>query len=208
MSDFLTKYHPETSLFAPFEIKEGLSIEERAFATWKALIAAKRSADGLFLVIGKLLKDIRDDKLYEKLDYENFSQFLASEEVAFSREKAYMCIKTYEYYIEYLELDPNRIGQMNISRLSMMVPMLRQIKDKTEIVKQIDEMNTLRHGDFVREVKNKTPRGGKPNVYFSEELGKWYVGYHPNTTFLQSLGDFDPALREGEKWTQTSLNCH
>lgn len=196
MTDFLAKYNPETNIFAPFQVEEGLPVEERAFMTWKALLAAKRSHDGLFLVIGKLLKDVRDEKLYEKLDYENFGQFLASEELGFSREKAYMCIKTYEYYIEYLELDPERIGQMNISRLSMMVPVLRQIEDKSQVVKQIDEMNTLRHGDFVREVKNRTPRGGKPTVYFSEELGKWYVGVYDNTCFVQHLGNFEANEEE------------
>lgn len=193
MSSYLDKYNPQTSIFAHFQVDEKLPVEERAFQTWKALLSAKRSHDGLFLVIGKLLKDVRDEKLYEKLDYENFSQFLASEELGFSREKAYMCIKTYEYYIEYLQLDPEHIGQMNVSRLSLMVPVLKQIEDKKEVVKQIEDMNSLRHGDFIREVKDRTPRGGKPNVYWSEELGKWYVGYHPNTTYLMNIGDFTPT---------------
>jgi len=187
----LDKYKPQTSIFAHFKVDLDLPIEERAFATWKALLSAKRSHDGLFLVIGKLLKDVRDDRLYESLDYDNFSQFLASEELGFSREKAYMCIKTFEYYIEYLELDPEHVGQMNISRLSMMVPMLKQIEDKTEAIKQIEAMSSLRHGDFVREVKNKTNQDGKPTVYWNKELSKWYIGYYPNTCHLHSLGDFE-----------------
>lgn len=190
----LDKYNPQTSIFAHFNVDDNLPKEERAFATWKALLSAKRSHDGLFLVIGKLLKDVRDDKLYEDMDYDNFGQFLASEELGFSREKAYMCIKTYEYYIEYLELDPEHVGQMNISRLSMMVPMLKQIEDKTDAVKQIEQMNNLRHNDFVREVKNRTNRDGKPTVYFSDELGKWYIGYYPNTCHLHSLGDFEEEV--------------
>ena len=190
MDNFLEKYNPATSIFAHFQVDDQLPVEERAFQTWKALLSAKRSHDGLFLVIGKLLRDIRDNKLYETLDYENFSQFLASEELGYSREKAYMYIKTYEYYIEYLQLDPERIGQINVSRLSLMVPVLRQIDDKTEVVKQIDEMSALRHGDFVQNIKDRTPRGGKPDVYFSEETGRWIVKYYPNVTFLQAIGDF------------------
>lgn len=191
MTDYLEKYNPKTSIFSYFQVNEDLPAEERAFQTWRALLSAKRSHDGLFLVIGKLLKDVRDDKLYEKLDYENFTEFLSSEELGFSREKAYMCIKTFEYYIEYLQLDPERVRKMNVSRLSMMVPMLKQIEDKTEAVKQIEEMNNLRHNDFVREVKNRTNRAGKPTVYWSDELGKWYIGYHSNTCFLHDLGDFE-----------------
>ena len=191
MSNSLDKYNPQTSIFTHFEVDEKLPKTERAFSTWKALLSAKRSHDGLFLVIGKLLKDVRDDKLFIELDYDNFSQFLASEELGFSRDKAYMCIKTYEYYIEYLELDPEHIGQMNISRLSMMVPMLKQIDDKTEAIKQIESMNQLRHGDFVREVKNKTNKDGKPTVYWNKELAKWYIGYYPNTCHLHDLGNFE-----------------
>ena len=191
MSSFLDKYNPKTSIFSNFEVDASLPKEEKAFATWKVLLSAKRNSDGLFLIIGKLLKDIRDEKLYLVLDYDNFSQFLESEELSFSREKAYMCIRTFEYYIEYLELDPEHVGQMNISRLSMMVPMLKQIEDKTEAIKQIEAMSSLRHGDFVREVKNKTNQDGKPTVYWNKELSKWYIGYYPNTCHLHSLGDFE-----------------
>lgn len=191
MTDFLEKYNPQTSIFAHFQVDATLPAADRAFQTWRALLAAKRNHDGLFLVIGKLLKDVRDLEFYKQLDYENFSQFLASEELGFSREKAYMCIKTYEFYIEYLELDPESVRNMNISRLSMMVPMLKLIEDKTEAVKQIEEMNSLRHGDFVREVRKKVNQKGKPTVYWSDEFGKWYVGYHPNITQLHDLGLFE-----------------
>lgn len=192
----LDKYNPQTPIFEHFEVDEKLPKTERAFSTWKALLFAKRTHDGLFLVIGKLLKNVRDEKLFVELDYENFSQFLASEELGFSREKAYMCIKTYEYYIEYLELDPERIGKMNISRLSMMVHMLKKIEDKAEVIKQIEEMSNLRHGDFVREVKNRTNQDGKPTCYWNEELGKWYIGYHPNTCHLHDLGNFNEEKRQ------------
>jgi hypothetical protein len=190
MSSYLDKYNPQTSIFAHFQVDDNLPKEERAFQMWKVLLSAKRGHDGLFLVIGKLLRDFREEELFKQLDYENFTQFLESEELGFSREKAYMCIKTYEYYIEVLELDPESVGKMNVSRLSMMVPVLKKIEDKTEAVKQIEQLNTLRHGDFVREVKSRTNTDGKPTVYWSEQMGKWYIGYHPNTCYLQDLGEF------------------
>lgn len=188
--NYLARYNPQTSIFRHFQVDETLPAEEKAFQVWEKLLSAKRSHDGLFLVIGKLLKDVRDQNLYKQLDYDNFSQFLASEELSFSREKAYMCIKTYEYYIEYLQLDPESVGQMNVSRLSQMVPVLKQIEDRTEAVKQLEEMNGLRHGDFVREVKARRNRGGQPTVYWSEELGRWVIQYYHNTTHLQDLGEF------------------
>jgi hypothetical protein len=188
---YLEKYNPQTPIFTHFYVDESLPVRERAFGTWKALLSAKRTSEGLFLIIGKLLKDVRDGELYLQLDYENFSQFLASEELGFSREKAYMCIKTYEYFVEHLELDPERVGQMNISRLSMMVPLLKKIENKEEAIRQIEELNSMRHNDFIKEVKARTRKDGKPNVYYSEEIDMWVIQYHPNITHLQALENFD-----------------
>jgi len=47
----LDKYSPQTSIFAHFKVDVDLPIADRAFATWRALLSAKRSSDGLFLVI-------------------------------------------------------------------------------------------------------------------------------------------------------------
>ena len=178
-------------IFDHFKVDEDLTEVEKAHATWQMLLSAKRSQEGLFLVIGKLLKDVRDEKLYMKLDYENFSQFLASEELSFGREKAYQYIKTYEYYIEYLELSENYVGQLNISRLSMMVPVLKKIDDKDKILEKMDELSSLRHGDFVREVRKTTKVSSKPRVYWSEEREKWIIEYYENISFLVGKGDFE-----------------
>jgi len=195
--DYLTKFSPNTPLSISFQIDETLPEHERAFAYWTALLTAKRSSDGLFIVIGKLLKEIRENKYYKTLDYENFTQFLESEELGFSREKAYLCIKVYEYYIEFLQLDPDHIAKLNVSRLSMMVPILKKIEDKEEVVRQIEDYSGLRHGDFVREIKNKSNQDGKPSVYWSVETSKWIVNYYANTTLLQGLGDFvSPDAKE------------
>lgn len=190
-------YTPQLpSLLDQFETDSTLTKEEYGFAVYQKLLLAKRNHEALFLVIGKLLKEIRDHRLYEVLDYDNFSQFINSDEVSFSREKAYMCIKVYEYYIEYLDLDPDRIGSMNISRLSMLVPVLKKIEDRTEAVKQIEEMDKLSHGDFVREVKKKTNRTGKPQVFWSDELDKWIITYFENNSHLHNLGLYEPETNQ------------
>jgi len=179
----------ERSVFSYFQVDESLPRNEMAHSAWNALVAAKKSYDALFLVIGKLLKIVRDQELYKELDYENFSQLLESEEVSFSREKAYMYIKVYEYYVETLQLSEETVGSINVSRLSMMVPVLKQIEDRSEIVEKIDEMSKMRHGDFVREIRQQTNRRGKPEVYWSEEQDRWVVKFYDNRTILQSMGD-------------------
>jgi len=193
--NFLDRYNPNVDVFDG--VNKALDVpekHEKAFKAWEMLLSVKKIHDSSFLIIGCILKTVRDDKLYLNLDYDNFSQFLASEELGFSREKAYMCIKTYEYYIEYLELDPEHVGKMNISRLSMMVPILKKIKDKTQAIKTIGELSQLRHGDFVSAIIKKTDRKGKPTCYWSNELNKWFIGYHPDTCHLVNYGDYEKEL--------------
>lgn len=98
MGDFLEKYHPKTSIFSHFEVDVSLPIEERAFQTWKALLTAKRNHDGLFLVIGKLLKDIIQFGICQKVFINE--QLLVGKKV-----------KNFQKCLEKIIQDGIRIGQ-------------------------------------------------------------------------------------------------
>lgn len=190
--DALAKYNPpqiSSNLFEMFEMDHTLSREEYAFDIWNKLIMAKQVSEALFIVQGRLLKEIRDDRLYEVLDYPNFTQFINSEEISFSREKAYLYIRIYEYFIETLKINPERVAEMSIARLGMMLPHLKKMDDE-EAIEKMQEFNAMRHNDFVKDIK-KIRTGGKPNVYWSEEIEKWIVQYYPKITQLITLNDED-----------------
>ena len=190
----LAKYKPElNSIFDSFEVDK--NSKDYAFEVYEKLLFAKKSHEVLYLVLGKLLKDIRDEKLYLKLDYETFEQFLGSEEISFSRESAYMFIRVYTYYVEYLELSEDTVKEINLSRLSLMMPILKKIEDKEEVVKKIDELNSLRHGDFIIRVKQSTGKD-KPSVYYSKELDKWIISYYNDKTILQDMGEFKEFMEK------------
>jgi hypothetical protein len=184
MNDYLDKYHP--NVLSEFE---NVSHDD-TFKLWEKLIKVVKVQNTSFLIVGKLLKEFRDKQLFKQLDYENFTQFLSSEELGFSRESAYRYIRTFEYFIEHLELSIEEVSKMNPGRLYMMLPGLKKIEDKKQVIEQIDKMNGLRHGDFIREIKGKLENGGKPSVYWSDEQESWIVSYHPNITILQSLDDY------------------
>lgn len=176
------------NMLPQFAVDESLPDNELAHMASQALTIATKSHDALVLIIGKLLKVVRDRSLYKSLDYETFSQYLESPEISFSREKAYMYIKIYEFYVETLQLSQEMVGSINVSRLSMMVPVLKGIEDKQEILEKIEQLGALRHGDFVREVKQQTNKEGKPSVYWDKEQDVWVVSYYENRTVLRSLG--------------------
>lgn len=192
----LSVYKPNPSVAAAFEVDESMSDADLTFDAFKKLVLARKTQDFVFLSIGHMLKIFRDRKLYKNLDFDNFSQFLASEEISFSREKAYLYIRTYELYVEKLQLDPDEVGKMGVVRLMMMAPIVKDM-NREQAIQQLEEKKDMRYGDFVREVKQQTNRDGKPTVYFSEENGKYIVNYFENTTILTSLGKFEKEANNG-----------
>lgn len=190
VDDPIELYKPNPSVSQSFQVDEKLPEVEMTFDLFKKLVLARRTQDLVFLAIGKMLKMVRDRKLYRHLDFENFSQFLASEEISFSREKAYLYIRTYELYVEKLLQDPDEIGKLGVARLMMMVPIIKDMSNE-DAIEKIEEMKSLQYGDFVRHVEENRNKSGRPNVYFSEERGKWVVNYYEDTTELTSLGKFE-----------------
>lgn len=199
MTNYIERYHPNLpSVFKHYTIDDNLSKEEYAFTAYKMLLVAKKNSDCLFLVIGKLLKAIRDEKLYETLDYESFNQFLSSEEIGFSREKAYLCIRAYEYLVEHLAIDPEKVGKLNIGRINMMIPVIKRVEKeegREEAIKKIEDLDSLRHGDFVREIQTER-KSSKPDVYWDDEREMWKVSYWENVTELFSKGIYEKEETE------------
>lgn len=185
----ITQYKPVTEKDI-FSIIDTPNNREDVYVLWQQLVSIVNIQNASFIATGKILKMFRDQELYKELDYPSFNQFISSEELSFSRDRAYMCIRIYEYYIEELKLEPDFINQVGIAKLSLM---LRKVKglDKQEVVRQLVDARDSRVDDLRREVKKELDKSGKPQVYFSEELGRWFIGYYDDTCYLKSLGSFN-----------------
>lgn len=177
------------SVFDNFAPDKTLTGADYAYNVVQNLLMAKRNQEVLFLIIGKILCEIKDKELYKKLDYPTFGDFLGSEEISYSKEAAYMYMRVYQYYVEYLQMGEDKIGQINLSRLSMMIPMLKKLENKEQVMDKIEELSALRHGDFVLKVKQEK-KSDKPSVYFSEALDQWIVEYFDDRTNLHTLGTY------------------
>lgn len=200
---FLDKYKPKlpSVFFSYIPNEEDFSNkEEYAFATYKSFLLARKHTEALFLVLGKLLKEIRDKRLYEALDYPSFHQFLVSDDVSFSRESAYLYIRAYEYFVEHLSLSEDAVKTIPISRIQTIIPVLKKIEEeegKDAVIEKIKDLSILRTPDFVKEV-DKMKKNTKPSVSWSEEHQKWIVWYYENTTLVFSKGDYEEKEEEGE----------
>jgi hypothetical protein len=176
------------SLLAVYVPDNTLPVAEYAHSAYQKLLLAKKQQDVLFLIIGKLLIEIRDENLYKHLNYETFSDFLYSQELGFSGESAWMYMRVYEFYINKLELSPNFVASLPISRLSMMIPVLKD-SNKDEAVDQLEELSELRQPDFLLRVRQN--RSNKPRVYFANQIGKFIVEYYDDCTELTNLGSYE-----------------
>lgn len=188
MTDFLEKYKPNIDVSKTFVFDEELPDDELSFDLNKKIQTARKLQDFTFLALGKMLKTFRDRKLYFKLDFEDFGQYLASEELSFSREKAYAYIRIYELFVERLNFNETELSKLGVVRLMMLAPVIRATENNEEAIKLVEDSKDLRYGDFVRQVKQKANRDGKPSVYWSEELTKWVVSYFEDRTQLVTLG--------------------
>lgn len=197
MADFLEKYKPTIDVSQSFVFDETQTDDELSFELNRKIITARKLQDFTFLALGKMLKTFRDRKLYKQLDFENFGQYLASEELSFSREKAYMYIRIYEIFVERLQLSEDALSKLGVVRLRMLAPVVREIEDNEKAIQKVEEAQDIRYNDFVRQNKQQLNKDGNPNVYFSEELQKWVVNYYEDLTQLISIGkwsdrDIDP----------------
>lgn len=185
----IQEYKPQVSVAETFAVDEKLSDEDLTFDLFKKLVLARKTQDFLFLTIGRLLKLVRDRKLYKHLDYDTFTQFLHDENIEFSREKAYMYIRIYEVYVERLQMSDEAITKIGVAKLNALAPI---VKDMTPEEAQEEIRNKPeRFGEFIAEVKKQTNKDGKPNVYFAESSNTWIVQYYENTTHLVPLGKFE-----------------
>lgn len=199
MTDFLEKYKPTIDLSETFVVNESLEDDELAFDLNRKLLTARKLQDITFIAMGKMLKVIRDRKLYKTLDFEDFSQYLASEELDFSREKAYLYIRIYEVFVERLQLKQEELSKLGVVRLMMLAPVVKKIDDDKEAIQKVEEAKDLRYNDFVRKTKTENNKDGKPSVYWSEEAQKWIVNYYEDITALVTLGKWTDKQKEEEE---------
>lgn len=159
------------------------------FGMYRNLIIANHHSGTMFLVIGKLLKKIKDDKLYKELDYDSFASFCNDPEIGFSRETAYRYIRLYSFYILELGMAEDDIVKHPPSRLLHIIPQLKDLP-KEEAISLSLELLSLTHKDLMLRVRQKKAED-RPKVFFSKEHDMWVVEYFSDKTMLRDHGVFE-----------------
>lgn len=122
-----------------------------AFELEKKLIGLKQTVARNFLEIGKVLKQIRDDGLFQDLGYSTTTEWLKSPEISLSERWAWAAISIYETFVEKLKMDFEEVAKIDYSKLYEISSLVRNNPEDAE--KWIDAAKSMRKIDLRREIQ-------------------------------------------------------
>lgn len=150
-----------------------LTKSDEAFELETQIKELRKGVAFSFLILGRLFKRYRDEKLYLLRDHTTFSSFISS--VGFRRPTVYSYIHIYEVYIGRLGLTPENLQDIPYRRLQMINPPVIDAIDKGKDPGEwLDKAKTLSDSDLInelREFKDLPPKeyqpkpSGRPDLF-------------------------------------------
>src|SRR4030066_1851451 len=125
-----------------------------AYEVNSEVIACRMNIEANFLRLARLLKQVRDEKLYRALDHLTFESYLGDPEIGIKRSSAYKLITEYERYVLRLGVPETRLIGIGSKKLSIIGPVVERDKDEW-----LDRAEALSSSDLIAEVRNAQ---GKP----------------------------------------------
>lgn len=133
-----------------------------------------------FLEIGRHLKILRDEQLWETLNYESFNAFLSTADIGLKQSTAYSFILLYEIYILKLHYTQEEIAPIPYYKLKLLGSKIKP-KTKEEADDWLERAKTLGANDFdisIREFKGNEGHEHPipfPHIYRCKECKKWKI---------------------------------
>lgn len=135
----------------------------------------------LFLEVGRILKQFRDEKLYTALGegYDTWYGFLGSGELSLRTSTVQAYIQIYEVYIIRFQFQVEEIAQIPYDKLRLALPSITKTKTKEEAEEWLYKAKELSRSDILKE-RGLLTEGGKPigwtkTIFIKpcETCGKW-----------------------------------
>ncbi len=108
------------------EIQKTKSDSDLAFELFQNILSAKHEAGRQFLRIGEAFVIIQEKKWYKYFNVDSFEEFLAIPELGFARSTARLFMHVYSLYIRKLGLAPEKIAEIEISKLQKIAPVVEK----------------------------------------------------------------------------------
>ena len=170
-----------------------------------AVANLKGKLEDNFIEMGQLLSEIKRAKLYLFKGYEKFKDFVEAE-YQLSSSLAGKLVKTYDLFIEEMDIDDNLVKEIGFDRLQMIKPFMQkadwQLRD--EWVHKAEEMPTKDLREHIKEIKKKDKESDLDlkSVYVDQYLEKmisWFNCSRKELNFKLALYFQDADLDEIKK---------
>jgi hypothetical protein len=163
-----------------------------AFDLYKKTIFLLKEQRKLFLDLGCILAQIKNNALYKQMGdggFDSWRSFLANPEINISPSTADVYIKVYEFYIEKLKLPRNEVLEIPLVRLNMMKSKLENLNDE-ERGELLAKAKTLSYEDFKIETNNGVETKKAFKIIKCEKCQKLIFKYDPDQ-FCDCSGGLD-----------------
>lgn len=155
-----------------------MSLQKLSFNLYQQTVKLIKTQRMLFLDLGFLLGQIKNEKLYLNMGeggFDSWKSFLSNPEINISPSTAEVYIRVYEFYINKLQMPKEEVLEIPLVRLNAMKSKLEGLnqEDRDEL---IEKAKTLSYNDFIIETSPK-PRAIK--VSKCEKCGKLIIKYDP-----------------------------
>lgn len=138
---------------------------DKAFQLFEALLGAKKEVGCRFLLIGSILTEINEEKLYRYYNCDSFQEFLAMPELGFAWQTARLFMHVFDIYIRRLKLNAERIAVIDISKLQAIAPVVEKDPEGwlsiAETTSRSDCINAVREVQGKPQMKMLPAKGGE-----------------------------------------------
>lgn len=154
--------------------------QNKAFNLYQRCIYLRKKQGELALEFGRVLKEIRDKKLYQYIGeggFSSFNKFLANPEIGLNPNTALAYIRVYEYYVLQLKLPKQDLLGIPFNRLNNLKSKIEKLpKDKQ--IEWIEKAKTLSYSDFKAELQaEKMEKNPVVTVKKCKQCGQYEIYY-------------------------------
>jgi len=142
---------------------------DQAFQIDLHLRQIRRSINENFLTLAQLLKEVRDKRYWQTLEYDSFNAYIAQPDLSLQRSSVYDLIAIYEKYVEGYGVQPAGLSNMDWTKLAETLPYV----NKRNHEEMIEKAGSLSRSDLREELRLLR----EPNVVPIMPEGLYHVIY-------------------------------
>ena len=161
--------------------------QEKAESTHKEILVRTIVTANNLIELGRLFKEVRDEKLYKLLGADTFKEYCAYPEIPYARTTIYSFIGIYERYVLKFGINPEELARVGHWRLQLINPIVKKfVASDVRISEWITKAQTLSDSDLINEARSAQ---GKPEMVPvpKEEDGEKYYKFN-KTGWVEFVG--------------------